>query len=269
MLIKHPKGITETEITEMAKDARGQVNRIYLHWTAGYYGQAYNDYHFCVDREGQVYRHCRELTERKEHTWLRNSGAVAIALCCGAEAACWAPQEGNCRTARGALVTAGYVAPDCARICLGDAPPTVPQIEVMAKLVALLCDGLGLPICRHTARLLSKTGTVPGAVTLRPGGTCGSCRTQGSTAGWLPAANCSVARRCTTSTWPGRMHLPPRNGEAVQIQRACKTACGRIVGPAGVGRWSCKSRNGNCEGNGRANCAYGFGTVAPKNTERG
>ena len=152
MLVKRPKGITETEITEMAKDARGQINRIYLHWTAGYYGQAYDDYHFCVDREGQVYRHCRDLTERKEHTWLRNSGAVAIALCCGAEAACWAPQEGNCRTARGALVTAGYVAPDCARICLGDAPPTVPQIEVMAKLVALLCDGLGLPICRDTVQ---------------------------------------------------------------------------------------------------------------------
>ena len=49
---------------------------------------------------------------------------------------------------------------------------------------------------------------------------------------------------------PGLLHLPPRNGEAVQIQRACKTACGRIVGPAGVGRWSCKTRNGNCEENG-------------------
>lgn len=167
MIVKRCKEITEREIAEMAKNARGAVNRIYLHWTAGYYGQPYDDYHFCVDREGQVYVHCKALTEEKEHTWLRNCGAVAIALCCGAQAACWAPQTGNCRTAWGALAAADYAAPDCARICLGEAPPTVPQIEVMAKVVALLCDGLELPICRDTVQthceVAFKDGYGPGS----------------------------------------------------------------------------------------------------------
>lgn len=148
MIVTNPVCITERELKVLARAAKGQINRIYLHWTAGYYGQPYDDYHLCVDEDGQVTVHCRELTAHKEHTWLRNRGGLAIALCCGAEAACWAPVSGCCRTARGACIDDADIPASYARVDLGAAPPTAMQIEVTAKLVALLCKELGLPICR-------------------------------------------------------------------------------------------------------------------------
>ena len=42
MLVENPVKITETQIKKMAK-----------HWTAGHYGQVFDDYHLCVDQDGK------------------------------------------------------------------------------------------------------------------------------------------------------------------------------------------------------------------------
>ena len=148
MIVKKPKHITMLELKTKAREAKGKVNHIYLHWTGECYEQPDDQYHLCVDRQGQVYICCKGYTEKKEHIWLRDQGSIAIALCCGAEAVCWAPVTGSCRTASGAYADAAEVPASYARVDLGPAPPTEIQIEVAAKLVALLCKELNLPVCR-------------------------------------------------------------------------------------------------------------------------
>ena len=86
MIVTNPLCITEQELKAMARDARGGIRNLYLHWTAGHYGQDYDDYHLCIDRDGTVYVNCRHLLEYKPHTWMRNHSAIGIALCCGVDA---------------------------------------------------------------------------------------------------------------------------------------------------------------------------------------
>ena len=136
--------IEEEELREMARNARETVNRIYLHWSGGHYGANEDAYHLCVDRDGQVYVNCNNLGEKKAHTWLRNSNTMAISLLCGYGGDCWPPGNGNVRTTRAVYVGDSSVDPDEAIIRFGDEPPTEIQIEVMAKLVAILCEELGL-----------------------------------------------------------------------------------------------------------------------------
>ena len=74
MVVENPVVITEKELFELAKQARGRITAIYLHWTAGHYGQVFDDYHLCIDQDGTVYATCDDLCERKAHTWMRNNG---------------------------------------------------------------------------------------------------------------------------------------------------------------------------------------------------
>lgn len=110
--------VTLGEVKTMADTAKGYIDRIFLHWSAGHYGQPFADYHICIDKDGEVYAMTEELTEVLAHTWHQNTGSVGIAmLCC-------------------AFATTND---------LGKEPPTEVQIEVMSQLVAVLCSGLGLP----------------------------------------------------------------------------------------------------------------------------
>ena len=93
--------IEEQELREMARSARGCIQRIFLHWSGGHYGANEDAYHLCVDRDGQVYVNCRKLSEVKAHTWLRNSNAAAISLLCGYGGDCWPPGNGNVRAGQG------------------------------------------------------------------------------------------------------------------------------------------------------------------------
>ena len=68
----------------LARNAKGQISCIFLHWSAGYYGQSFKDYHLCIDGDGKVYSMCFNLTDKKAHTWHRNTGSVGIAMNC-----CW------------------------------------------------------------------------------------------------------------------------------------------------------------------------------------
>ena len=68
MLVSNPPKITHQELLALALDAKGSIKHIYLHWTAGRYGQFFDDYHLNVDADGQVYRTCGSLAERKAHT---------------------------------------------------------------------------------------------------------------------------------------------------------------------------------------------------------
>lgn len=96
--------------------------KIYAHWTAGRYMQFFEDtpdYQFLIDGNGTIYLKEEDLSAVIPHTYMRNSGAVAIALC--------AAYNGTTND-------------------LGDFPPTAAQIEALAQLVAVLIQAFNL-IC--------------------------------------------------------------------------------------------------------------------------
>ncbi|MCQ2282383.1 MAG: N-acetylmuramoyl-L-alanine amidase [Bacteroidales bacterium] len=130
---------TLDEIRDLVRMARPELERkahaaghdcvkIYLHWTAGWYDNCYDDYHINImgaedpmdDDDGRLMLATDDLAEVLEHTWRRNTGAIGIALCCCANA------------------TTNDLGDDC--------PPTDRQIEMMARVVCTICTELDLPI---------------------------------------------------------------------------------------------------------------------------
>lgn len=117
------------EIYEMASAAReavwadarnyGREPKVYLHWSAGHYGQLFDDYHINIDSDGSLYVATEDFSDVLSHTYRRNSGSIGISMACCA------------------FATTND---------LGDEPPTEEQIEAMAKVVVAVCDGLWLTI---------------------------------------------------------------------------------------------------------------------------
>lgn len=126
MLVTNPVTITHQELHMLGLRAKGKIKHLYLHWTAGYYGQAYSDYHINIDKDGEIYLTCHELYQPKLHTFMRNKDGIGIALCCG--------------------VGATYSGNGPQGIDFGECPPTQVQIEKAAQVIAILADALELPI---------------------------------------------------------------------------------------------------------------------------
>lgn len=120
------------ELRNMAKDAydtlweKAENNdrdvKIYLHWSAGHYGQFFDSYHINIDADGSIYVSTDDLSETLSHTWKRNSGSIGITLACAFGA--------SYNTNKG----------------LGDEPPTDSQISSMAKVISILAKELEIPI---------------------------------------------------------------------------------------------------------------------------
>ena len=111
------------EYREAIADAaatQGRETKLYLHWTAGHYGQFFADYHVQIDQDGEIYVIADgSLDDVLAATWRRNSGSVSVCIL-------------------GCL--------DADTNSLGAEPPTDAQIESMAKAIAALCNGLWLTI---------------------------------------------------------------------------------------------------------------------------
>ena len=94
--------------------------KLYLHWTAGHYGQFFEDYHVQIDADGGIYViGDGVLDDVLAATYRRNSGSVSISI----------------------LGCVGATADD-----LGQESPTPLQIDGMAQAIAALCNGLWLTI---------------------------------------------------------------------------------------------------------------------------
>ncbi|SMD03122.1 peptidoglycan recognition protein family protein [Sporomusa malonica] len=122
--------VTLAEIKQMAFAAKTALQqsaqryewpiKVYLHWSAGHYDQFFTDYHFNIGADGSVFVSTNDLSEKKSHTYFRNSGAIGVAAACA------------------------YNAVSCND--LGPEPPTALQIEAMAQVVAVLSKSLDIPI---------------------------------------------------------------------------------------------------------------------------
>lgn len=112
------------DVRNMAQQTKDVIDHVYLHWTGGHYGQAYDAYHICIDKDGSIYIMCDSFADTLAHTYMRNSYSVGVTLCCCADASCEA--DGS--------------------VDLGSEPPTTEQIESMAQVVAVLSDEYMLPL---------------------------------------------------------------------------------------------------------------------------
>lgn len=113
--------LTKDELMSMATSARGYIDHIYLHWSAGHYNQSHTDkYHICIDKDGTMYTDVDLFTEHRDHTYMRNSRAIGITL-------------NGCFDA---------INPTN----MGTEPPTEKQIYALSWLVALLCVQIGIPL---------------------------------------------------------------------------------------------------------------------------
>lgn len=107
--------ITLDEVKEKAKNCNAW--KVYMHWSAGRYGQIFEDYHICIDEDGSLYTiGDLDFDERKNHTWKQNTGAIGISLC-----SCY-----------GATINGDGT------IDYGDYPPTKEQIEAMSLVMSIL-----------------------------------------------------------------------------------------------------------------------------------
>lgn len=111
--------ITLTELKTMAQKVNGQISKVYLHWTAGHYGQQFPDYHILIDHDGTLYTTTDDLTAVLAHTYMRNTGAIGVGAMCMVDA------------------TTGNFGPE---------PLTALQIESLAQVTAVLSEALNLPI---------------------------------------------------------------------------------------------------------------------------
>mgnify|MGYP000852909471 FL=1 len=121
--------VTLQEIYQMASDARdtiwhdanlyGREPKVYLHWSAGHYGQFFDDYHINIDSDGSFYVATDDFSDMLNHTYRRNTGSIGISMACCA------------------FATTND---------LGDEPPTTAQIDAMAQAIVAVCEGLWLTI---------------------------------------------------------------------------------------------------------------------------
>lgn len=99
------------------------ADHVYIHWTAGHYGQHYDDYHINIDSDGSVFQ-TLPLWDTPSATWHRNAGSIAITLDCCPDASIW--KDGH--------------------VDFGTEPPTDAQIEALAQVLATISNHLGIPI---------------------------------------------------------------------------------------------------------------------------
>ena len=94
--------------------------KLYIHWTAARYNQTFDEYHVNITGDGRVFVSTNDLAEVKNATYRRNTGSIAITLCCAYDA----------------------TGPDN----LGPYPPTEAQINAVSQVICVLADALDLTI---------------------------------------------------------------------------------------------------------------------------
>ena len=113
------RAIARSSYEDLAYCARsvGRSIKLYLHWTAGWYDNKFDDYHINIDEEGNIFITTEDLSEVLAHTYRRNTGAVGITLDCCVHA----------------------TSED-----LGENPPTEAQLKTLYEVVAVLADEFDL-----------------------------------------------------------------------------------------------------------------------------
>ena len=133
-----PARIYHSMLLDMAKKAKTDRERtIFLHYTWGRWGEIYDEYHICIDKNGDIYRPKRSFDESIDHWGLLNK-EIHIALCCGKDLS---------------YSNTGLQYDKLRRVICGDYPTEL-QISQLAIVVAIICRGLEQEICYRNVKTL-------------------------------------------------------------------------------------------------------------------
>lgn len=140
--------ITLKELKQMCYDTKdtiysragrfGTDPKVYLHWTAGHYDQTFGDYHINITKEGKLFVSVDDLSTKLNHTYFRNTGGIGVTLTCCAFATSEDIGDPNKLEQYGEDYLNENKIPH--------EPPTNEQIEMMAKVITVICNALELPI---------------------------------------------------------------------------------------------------------------------------
>ena len=61
--------IDPTELYYLAREFKGEIDHIYLHWSAGHYDTKSEHYHINITGDGTIWLTTDDLTELLSHTW--------------------------------------------------------------------------------------------------------------------------------------------------------------------------------------------------------
>ena len=61
MLVTNPRRINHEQLRILARNAKGGITHIYLHWTAGTYEQVFDDYHINIGEQGELCNPCLQM----------------------------------------------------------------------------------------------------------------------------------------------------------------------------------------------------------------
>jgi hypothetical protein len=124
------KEVSLAELAQVLDNARGEYDRITVHWTGGSDGKCYNNYQICVTQDGAIHLMYNDLCFENDcwpsHTWHENIGNLGIGMTCCPNATC----SNHTPTS----------------VDLGSEPPTAEQIEMVAEVLALALKYLDLSI---------------------------------------------------------------------------------------------------------------------------
>ncbi|MBB5335979.1 N-acetylmuramoyl-L-alanine amidase [Pectinatus brassicae] len=110
--------LSKRKIWKIAK-RNGRDPKLYLHWSAKRYEDKFENYHINITGDGEVYISTENFADILTHTFHRNRGAIGIVMCCGYESD---------------------------TDCLGSFAPTLKQIEVMSRIIAIVAEILHVTI---------------------------------------------------------------------------------------------------------------------------
>ena len=131
--------ITLEELASRVEEAAGGFDVVYIHWTAGHYGQHPGEYHLNIDKDGSIFQ-TLPLREEPAATWHRNYHSIAITLDGCADAALFA--DGT--------------------VQWGNEPPTDAQIEALAQVIATISNASALPIRKSLFMTHAETAELDG-----------------------------------------------------------------------------------------------------------
>ena len=119
--MREERQITMDELLQLATEAAGLITRQYWHWTGGDYNTTHTDkYHIAIKGDGTMWTSCTSLTEKLNHTFMRNSNSVGINICACLDAV----HQNN----------------------LGPYPPTEAQLNTLSQAAAAICINAGIPL---------------------------------------------------------------------------------------------------------------------------
>lgn len=157
--------VTLDELRELLRLAAGRIFNVYLHWSAGHYGQPSPKYHINIGPDGEIIISTDDMAAVLEHTWRRNTGALGVTMNCCAFAT--SENLGNPHLLDGLTGEALDAKIDELNAeQIPYEPPTAAQIETMAAICAVAAAEFGWeidcpPIWTH-AEIATEDGYGPG-----------------------------------------------------------------------------------------------------------